>query len=132
TPFSSPVSGSLRPGPPVGSPQAQLQQSRPVNLVSVLLRHAQVQPDAVALVDDDGETTFGALAGLAAAAAGSLAALGVGPGDRVAIAAWNDATFVRTYLGALWCGAVAVPVNPSSPAEAHRAEIERVGARAVV
>ena len=116
----------------MGSPQAQLQQSRPVNLVSVLLRHAQVQPDAVALVDDDGETTFGALVGLAAAAAGSLAALGVGPGDRVVIAAWNDATFVRTYLGALWCGAVAVPVNPSSPAAAHRAEIERVGARVVV
>jgi long-chain acyl-CoA synthetase len=103
-----------------------------VNLVAVLLQHAQDRPDAVALVDDAGPTTFAELAGLAAATAGGLAALGVAPGDRVAIAAWNDAAFVRTYLGALWAGAVAVPINPSSPAAAHAAEMARVGARVLV
>ena len=117
---------------PLGRPGAQLQQSRPVNLVSVLLRHVQLRPDAVAVVDDDGETTFAELAGLAAATAGSLAAAGIAPGDRVAIAAWNDLTFVRTYVGALWCGAVAVPMNPSNPAVALGSELERIGARSLV
>jgi non-ribosomal peptide synthetase component F len=74
-----------------------------VNLVSVLLRHAQERPDAVALVDEAGAaTTFAELEGAAAATAGSFRALGVTPGDRVAVAAWNDAGFVRAYLGALW------------------------------
>jgi long-chain acyl-CoA synthetase len=104
-----------------------------VNLVSVLLRHAQERPDAVALLDrDDGSVTFGELAGLAAATAGSLLAAGVAPGDRVAIAGGNDATFVRVYLGALWAGAVAVPLNPASPAPALDAEVARVGARVLV
>ena len=103
-----------------------------MNLVSLLLRHVQLRPDAVAVVDDDGETTFAELAGLAAATAGSLAAAGIAPGDRVAIAAWNDLTFVRTYVGALWCGAVAVPMNPSTPAVALGSELERIGARSLV
>jgi long-chain acyl-CoA synthetase len=103
-----------------------------VNLVSVLLRQAELRPDSVALVEGSDETTFAELAGEAAATAGSLAAAGVSPGDRVAIAAWNDSSFVRSYLGALWCGAVAVPMNPSSPAVSHGAELERIGARLLV
>jgi len=103
-----------------------------VNLASVLLRHAESRPDAVAIVEGETAITFGELAGLAAATAGSFVALGVQPGDRVAIAAWNDVGFVRCYLGALWCGAVAVPINPSSPAAAHAAEMARVGAEVVV
>jgi long-chain acyl-CoA synthetase len=103
-----------------------------VNLVATLLRHAQLRPDAVAIVDGDRAETFAELAGRAAAVAGSLAAMGVVPGDRVAIASWNDTAFVHTYLGTLWCGAVAVPINPSSPAAAHRDELARIGARVLV
>ena len=103
-----------------------------MNLVSVLLRHAQEHPDAVALVDDAGPVTFAELAGRTAATAGSLGAVGVEPGQRVGIAAWNDTTFVQTYLGTLWAGAVAVPLNPATPAAALDAEVARVGARVVV
>ncbi|MGZ6957760.1 MAG: AMP-binding protein [Acidimicrobiia bacterium] len=103
-----------------------------MNLASVLLRHAESRPDAVALVEDETQISFGQLLGLTAATAGSLVALGVAPGDRVAIACWNDSDFVRTYLGALWCGAVAVPINPSSPAVVQEAEMARVGARVLV
>ncbi|MGZ6909364.1 MAG: AMP-binding protein, partial [Acidimicrobiia bacterium] len=103
-----------------------------MNLASVLLRHAESRPDAVALVEDETQISFGELLGLTAATAGSLVALGVAPGDRVAIACWNDSDFVRTYLGALWCGAVAVPINPSSPAVVQEAEMARVGARVLV
>ncbi len=103
-----------------------------MNLVSILLRHAEPRPDAVAVVEGDRAVSFAELEGMAATAAGSLARMGVEPGDRVAIAAWNDLAFVQAYLGALWCGAVAVPMNPGAPAAAHQAEVERVGAKVVV
>lgn len=105
---------------------------QPVNLVSVLLRHAEPRPDAAAMVDGDTTLSFAELEALAANTAASLERLGVRPGDRVAIAAWNDMSFVGAYLGTLWCGGVAVPLNPSTPAAAHRAEIARVGAKVVV
>ena len=100
--------------------------------MSVLLRHAEPRPDAPAVVDGETTLTFSELEGLAAATAGSFDRLGVRPGDRVAIAAWNDLSFVGAYLGALWCGAVAVPLNPGAPVAAHRAELERIGARVLV
>ena len=103
-----------------------------MNLVSVLLRHGEPRPDAPAVVDGETTLTFSELEGLAAATAGSFDRLGVRPGDRVAIAAWNDLSFVGAYLGALWCGAVAVPLNPGAPVAAHRAELERIGARVLV
>ena len=82
----------------------------------------------------DGETTvsFAELQALAARTAASFESLGVEPGDRVAIAAANDLGFVGAYLGALWCGAVAVPLNPLAPVVAHATEIERVGAKLLV
>ena len=103
-----------------------------MNLVSTLLRHAELRPDAPAIVDGDLTLSFCELEALAAQTAGSFERLGVAPGDRVAIAAANDASFVGAYLGALWSGAVAVPLNPTAPIAAHAVEIERVGARVVV
>ena len=103
-----------------------------MNLVSVLLRHAEPRPDAPAIVDGDRVVSFAELEGLAAATAGSFDRLGVRPGDRVAIAAWNDLSFVGAYLGALWCGAVAVPMNPAAPVAEHRTEVDRIGAKVLV
>ena len=103
-----------------------------MNLVSILLRHAEMRPDAVAVVDGETTVTFSELEALAAQTAGSFERLGIAPGDRVAIASWNDVSFVGAYLGALWCGAVAVPLNPGAPPAAHQAEIARVGARVLV
>ncbi len=103
-----------------------------MNLVSVLLRHAEPRPDAPAVVEGETTLTFSDLVGLAASTAGSFDRLGVRPGDRVAIAAWNDVSFVGAYLGALWCGAVAVPLNPGAPVAAHRGELERIDARVLV
>lgn len=103
-----------------------------VNLVSVLLRHAQARPDAIAIVEGETALTFAELEVLAATTAGSFQRLGIVAGDRVAIAAWNDLSFIGAYLGALWCGAVAVPLNPAAPAVAQAAELERVGAKVLV
>ena len=47
----------------------------------------------------------------------ALADLGVAPDDRVAIVWPTSVDFVVAYLGVLAAGAVAVPLNPNSPAE---------------
>lgn len=103
-----------------------------MNLVSLLLRSAEAGPDDPAIVDATTTITYGELEALAAAAAGSLAAIGVTAGSRVAIASGNDLTFVLAYLGALWAGAVAVPLNPQVPSAVIAAELERVEAQVLI
>ena len=103
-----------------------------MNLVTVLLRSTAAEPDAPAFIDGDRTVTYAELEALAASAAGSLARLGVTPGDRVAIASGNDLAFVTTYLGALWAGAVAVPLNPQVPSPVIADELARVEARVLV
>lgn len=98
----------------------------------MLLRSTQTDPDGPAIVDGATTLTFADLEAIAAATAGSLVALGVAPGARVAIASGNDLAFVATYLGALWAGAVAVPLNPQVPSAVVAAELERVEAHALV
>lgn len=96
--------------------------------MSLLLQHTDADPDAIALVEGDRTVPFAELEALSARAAGALAGLGVSPGDRVAIACHNDVGFVTAYLGALWAGAVAVPLNPLAPASVLAGQAERVGA----
>jgi long-chain acyl-CoA synthetase len=103
-----------------------------VNLVSLLLEAAAERPDAVALVEGSRSVSFAELEALTGQGAGALSALGVAPGDRVAIAAHNDVGFVTAYLAALWAGAVAVPLNPLAPATVLAAQAARVQASVLV
>ena len=103
-----------------------------MNLVSVLLRQADATPDAVALLEGDRAVSYSELEALAAEAASGIAALGVVAGDRVAIACHNDIGFVTAYLGALWAGAVAVPLNPLAPGSVLAAQTAKVGARHIL
>lgn len=67
-----------------------------------------------ALIAGGREYSFGALARASSAAAGALAAAGVGRGDRVAVMLDNSADYVIA-LFAIWkAGAVYVPVNPTT------------------
>lgn len=63
---------------------------------------------------------------------GALAARGVASGDRVAIVAGNTWYFVAAYLAVLGAGAVAVPLNPQSPAPEITRELRAVGVRLVL
>jgi long-chain acyl-CoA synthetase len=59
-----------------------------------------------------GETvTRGELDALVRDWAGRLSGHGIGSGDRVAIVLPNSPAFVGAYFGALWLGAIAVPLN---------------------
>lgn len=50
----------------------------------------------------------------AARFAGTLAAAGVHPGDRVALMCSNRSEFMQVYLGCAWLGAITVPINVAS------------------
>jgi long-chain acyl-CoA synthetase len=89
-----------------------------MNLASVIEGHDADRP---ALVSQGEMTTYGTLRDQVACLRGGLAARGVVPGERVAILAANNWSFVAGYLAVLGAGAVAVPLNPQSPV----AEVER-------
>jgi long-chain acyl-CoA synthetase len=86
-----------------------------MNLAGALLATAGHDPDRPALRIPTGAISYGDLARRAAAlrlAIGQRAS----PGDRVAIAAGNEVSFVVAYLATLAAGAVAVALNPTAPA----------------
>jgi long-chain acyl-CoA synthetase len=85
-------------------------------------------PASVALVDGEFELTFGELADLVAATRGGLVALGVRPGDRVAIAIPGSMPFVVAHLAALGVGAVSVPLDPREPGPALSRALAAAGA----
>ncbi|HET9612415.1 MAG TPA: AMP-binding protein [Acidimicrobiales bacterium] len=100
-----------------------------MNLATIIEGH---DPDRPALVSRGRVTTYGTLRDQVARIRGALAAHGVEPGDRVAIVAGNNWYFVAAYFGVLGAGAVAVPVNPQSPAPEVERELRQVGARLVL
>ncbi|HET7720053.1 MAG TPA: AMP-binding protein, partial [Acidimicrobiales bacterium] len=87
--------------------------------------------EAVALISRGRTTTYGELRTQVSAYAGGLAALGVGPGDRVGILAGTNWYFVATYLAVLHAGAIAVPLNPQGPSLAVERELAQISAKAV-
>jgi long-chain acyl-CoA synthetase len=82
-----------------------------VRVHDLLLGQARARPDALALHDGETRLTYARLAAEALAAAGDLAAAGVGPGERVGLLLPNVLEFPVWYYGALLAGAVAVPLN---------------------
>ena len=88
--------------------------------------------DRVALVCQNSETTYGELSDQVARVRGGLVAAGVGRGDRVAIVCGNNGYFVSSYLATVGIGAVAVPLNPSSPAPEIERELGVVSPKMVI
>jgi long-chain acyl-CoA synthetase len=97
-----------------------------MNLATVIEGHDADHP---ALVSRGRVTTYGTLRDQLAQMRGSLAARGIGAGDRVAVVAANNWYFVTAYLAVLGAGAVAVPLNPQSPPAEVERELQVVGAR---
>jgi long-chain acyl-CoA synthetase len=100
-----------------------------VNLASIIDGH---EPDDVALISRTRPTTYGELRAQVGGLRGGLIELGLEPGDRVGIVCANNWYFVAAYLAVLGVGAVAVPLNPLSPANELERELATVSARAVI
>jgi long-chain acyl-CoA synthetase len=99
-----------------------------VNIASIIEPH----PDgAVALISRGRATSYGDLRSQVSAMRGGLVALGVQRGDRVALLHPNERYFVVAYLATVGLGAVAVPLNPSSPGPEIEREVAAVAAKVV-
>src|SRR3984893_5601310 len=93
-------------------------------------RAAAARPDHIALRTGEGDWTYAHLLSAAQLGACELTALGVGAGERVAIALPADLGFAQALHACLLLGAVAVPLAVRSPA-AERARLSG-GARLVL
>lgn len=82
-----------------------------LNLSSVLEHYAALTPDRVAVTCDGRHTTYAQLNAAAAQVAAGLSALGVAPGDHVALSCPNVTWFPIAYFGILKAGAAVVPLN---------------------
>jgi malonyl-CoA/methylmalonyl-CoA synthetase len=92
----------------------------------VLARRWAADPAAPALAAGEGHRSAGGLDEASAVAAGRLAALGVGPGDRLVWACRPGLAATEVLLGALRLGAVAVPLNPAVPPAEADAVVRQV------
>lgn len=88
----------------------------------MLVRHAFEAGRAPALKDDTEALTYSELLEAVGRTASGLLALGVRPGDRVALRLPNSVAFVVASLGAMWLGAAFVPVSGEDPP----ARVERI------
>ncbi|MDH4143888.1 MAG: AMP-binding protein [Acidimicrobiia bacterium] len=100
-----------------------------MNLATIIDPHPA---DAVAYISRGVATTYGELRRHVGGLAGGLAALGLEPGERLAVLCANNGFFVTSYLAGLAAGLVVVPLNPASPAAELGEALALVGAAAVV
>jgi len=100
-----------------------------VNLASLIDGHPD---DALALISRGRPTTYGVLRQQVASMRGALRAEGVVPGDRVALLCGNSRYFVVSYLAIIGIGAIAVPLNPTSPTPELERELAVVDPKVAV
>ncbi|WP_439815501.1 fatty acid--CoA ligase [Zavarzinia sp. CC-PAN008] len=81
------------------------------SVADIARHHAQRRPDALAMAFEGRHTTYAALDRRSSQVANGLAALGVGPQDRVAWLDKNSDRFFEAYLGMAKAGAVMVSIN---------------------
>lgn len=87
-------------------------------IAELLRRHAAARGSKVAFRDAAGGVTYADLDRRTGNLAGHLAALGVGPGDRVAMFLPNGVAWVEACLAIARAGAISVPISAeASPAE---------------
>lgn len=101
----------------------------PRDAASALDAGVAAHPDRMALVGRTARYTYAALDAVADRAAGALAALGVGPGDRVAMSLPNSAELAVAFLGAMRLGAVWVGMSGQLAPPEQRYLLDDSGAK---
>lgn len=97
-----------------------------------VMQQAQATPERIAVSDEAGALTYGDLVHEARRVATALRALGVRPGDRVAVCTGRSAALVSALLGVWGCAAAYVPLDPDYPPERIAHVLDDAGAAALV
>jgi acyl-CoA synthetase (AMP-forming)/AMP-acid ligase II len=84
---------------------------RPIRLDAILTRAAQTEPDRLAVICNGVSRSYAQVNDRARRLAGTLAALGVEKGDRVALWAANRAEFLEVLFGIPLLGAIPMPLD---------------------
>ncbi len=82
-----------------------------MQLTHGLKRAVATNPNGAICVRSDGRRTYREAGERVARLAGGLKNLGVQPGDRVGILAYNSEFYLETLFAVPWAGAIAVPMN---------------------
>src|SRR5512145_329998 len=91
--------------------QRMSHQATVLNLASVLDHSARIIPNRVAIACAEKSLTYAEVNARAAQVAAGLVALGIQPGDHVALSCPNLPWFPIAYFGILKAGAVVVPLH---------------------
>jgi carnitine-CoA ligase len=99
---------------------------------AMLQRQAQRYGSHALFAAGESTWSFAEAPAIAARFAGTLAAAGIRPGDRVALMCGNCAELMEAFLGCAWLGAIAVPLNVAArgPQLAHY--LQNSGARLLI
>ena len=101
--------------------------------VDLLHRHEREgRGDRVAVIDDEGRYTYKELTERATRSAGALRDLGVEPEQRVALCMLDGVDFVAAFFGAIYLGAVPVPLNTLLTTQDYAYLLRDSRARAVI
>ena len=82
-----------------------------MNITHGLRRALQINPNGRSTTFGPRRRTWRETGERVARLAGGMAAMGIAPGDRVAVLALNSDRYLELYLAAGWAGAVIVPLN---------------------
>ncbi len=95
------------------------------NTLQRFLHHALTSPQAPAVEHEGGVLSYAELLAAARERAGRLAADGAGRGSRIAVESAYGADYVIALLAGWLLEAVAVPLDPASPAERRRYQVRQ-------
>jgi long-chain acyl-CoA synthetase len=102
------------------------------NLAVMLSETAQSAPDRPAALFTGGQLTYRQLDQASDRLAGSLTAIGIAPGDRVALQLPNIPQFLISYFGILKAGGIVVPLNVMLKAPEVAFHLGDSGARVLI
>jgi acyl-coenzyme A synthetase/AMP-(fatty) acid ligase/rubrerythrin len=129
--WSAGAPGRLGNDPHAAPPRADDHAVHAMNAAALLLDGQDAR--RTALVCHGGESLdYGELRERVARTASCWRTRGVGPGDRVAIKLPDGPDWVVAFLGTIWCGAIAVGVNPRAPAADWQYILDEAGFRLIL
>ena len=103
-----------------------------MNITHGLRRALQVNPQGIAILEEERRLSWAEVGGRVSRLAGALGQLGIAKGDRIAVLMLNSSRYLELYLAVGWAGAVIVPLNIRWNVVENRDALQDSGARLLV